>query len=61
MRARAVTDVFDFHGSMLAPVERFFRAFGARQAPYLRVTRTDPAASLALASRTALRRVARSR
>ena len=28
MRARAVTDVFDFHGSMLAPVERFFRAFG---------------------------------
>ena len=59
MRARAVTDVFDFHGSMLAPVERFFRSFGARQAPYLRVTRTDPAASLALASRTALRRVAR--
>ena len=40
MRARERTDVFDFHGSMLRPVERFFRAFGARQTPYLSVTRT---------------------
>jgi hypothetical protein len=61
MRARAVTDVFDFHGSMLAPVERFFRAFGARQTPYLRVTRTDAATSLALAARPALQRIARRR
>jgi len=30
-RARGVTDVFDFEGSMLRPVERFFRAFGSRQ------------------------------
>jgi len=32
---------FDFEGSMLEPVERFFRAFGARQIPYFRVTRTN--------------------
>ena len=38
-RARDVTDVFDFEGSMLAPVERFFRGFGAVQTPYLRVSR----------------------
>src|SRR5919106_2186938 len=30
---------FDFEGSMLQPVERFFRAFGARQVPYARLTR----------------------
>ena len=53
MCASAVTDVFDFHGSMLAPVERFFRAFGARQTPYLRVSRTDAATSLILATRPA--------
>ena len=39
MRAREITDVFDFEGSMLRPVERFFRAFGGRQTPYLRVSR----------------------
>ncbi|MEJ5363543.1 MAG: hypothetical protein WHS86_00445 [Desulfosoma sp.] len=31
--------VFDFEGSMLEPVERFFRAFGAEQVPYFQVTR----------------------
>lgn len=30
---------FDFEGSMLEPVERFFRAFGAQQVPYFRVTK----------------------
>ena len=58
VRAAAVTDVFDFHGSMLQPVERFVRAFGSRQTPYLRVTRTSPAARLALAARAASQRVA---
>lgn len=57
MRARAVTDVFDFHGSMLAPVERFFRGFGARQTPYLGVARMSPATRLALAARAASRRI----
>jgi hypothetical protein len=58
MRARAVTDVFDFEGSMLRPVERFFRAFGARQTPYLRVSRARPHARAALALRAGMRRVA---
>jgi len=31
---------FDFEGSMLEPVERFFRAFGAGQTPYFCVTKT---------------------
>jgi Acetyltransferase (GNAT) domain len=57
MRARAVTDVFDFEGSMLEPVERFFRAFGARQAPYLRVSRYSRRARAALALRSGLRRL----
>ena len=30
---------FNFHGSMLEPVERFFRAFGAEQVPYLRISK----------------------
>jgi hypothetical protein len=58
MRARAVTDVFDFEGSMLRPVERFFRAFGSRQAPYLRVSRARPHARAALALRAGLRGLA---
>ena len=35
-----VSRSFDFAGSMLEPVERFNRAFGARQRPYLFVRRT---------------------
>jgi hypothetical protein len=50
MRAREVTDVFDFEGSMIKPVERFFRAFGGRQAPYLRVSRATPHAAAHLVS-----------
>jgi hypothetical protein len=53
MRARRVTDTFDFEGSMLKPVERFFRAFGGRQAPYLCVSRATRAARAALTIRTA--------
>ena len=34
-----VTRRFDFEGSMLQPVERFFRAFGARQVQYPHVSR----------------------
>jgi hypothetical protein len=36
-----VTRRFDFEGSMIAPIERFFRAFGARQVPYFRVSRAS--------------------
>lgn len=38
--AAGVTKAFDFEGSMIEPIERFFRAFGAEQTPYFRVTRT---------------------
>lgn len=59
MRAREVTDVFDFEGSMLRPVERFFRAFGGRQTPYLRVSRARARARIALALRAGVRRLDR--
>lgn len=39
--AATVTGSFDFEGSMMEPVERFVRAFGARQKPYFEVTRTN--------------------
>ena len=32
---------FDFEGSMLEPVERFFRAFGAEQVPYHSLSKTN--------------------
>jgi CelD/BcsL family acetyltransferase involved in cellulose biosynthesis len=51
MRARAATDVFDFEGSMIEPVERFFRTFGAQQTPYLRVVRARLRARAALSAR----------
>ena len=38
--AAGVTRRFDFEGSMVEPIERFFRAFGASQVPYFGVTRT---------------------
>lgn len=38
--ASTVTSSFDFEGSMLEPVERFFRAFGAIQTPYFNLTHT---------------------
>ena len=50
-RARAHCAVFDFEGSMLRPVERFFRSFGGRQAPYLHVSRATRTAGAALAVR----------
>jgi hypothetical protein len=38
--AATVTKHFDFEGSMIEPVERFFRAFGAVQMPYFQITKT---------------------
>lgn len=38
--ASKVTQKFDFEGSMLEPVERFVRAFGAKQTPYFNVYHT---------------------
>jgi hypothetical protein len=37
--AAKYTPTFDFEGSMIPPIERVFRSFGARRVPYLRVTR----------------------
>jgi hypothetical protein len=34
-----VSPRFDFEGSIIEPIERFFRAFGARQVPYFHLTR----------------------
>ena len=38
--ASTVTKRFDFEGSMIESVERFFRAFGAVQKPFMTVTHT---------------------
>lgn len=38
--ASTVTKRFDFEGSMLESVERFFRAFGAVQTPYFSISKT---------------------
>jgi len=38
--AATVTKTFDFEGSMLEPVERFFRGFGAQQVPYFHISKT---------------------
>jgi hypothetical protein len=46
---------------MLKPVERFFRAFGSRQTPYLRVSRLTPPAAAALTLRAGWRRLVNSR
>ncbi len=38
--ASTVTKSFDFEGSMLEPVERFVRGFGAKQMPYFSISYT---------------------
>jgi len=37
-----ITDNFDFEGSMIPGVERFFREFGAIQTPYFAISRGKP-------------------
>ena len=37
--ASTVTRVFDFEGSMLEPVEKFFRSFGAHHVPYSAISK----------------------
>jgi hypothetical protein len=39
--AATVTRSFDFEGSMIEPVERFFRSFGAIQTPYFQISRIN--------------------
>jgi hypothetical protein len=62
-RSAARSTRFDFAGSMIESVERFNRAFGSRQVPYLAVHRSRLRARALLAARSAARGVtlARSR
>ncbi len=39
--ASGVSNAFDFEGSMIEPIERFFRAFGGVPTPYWRVTKLN--------------------
>jgi hypothetical protein len=39
--ASTVTNTFDFEGSMIESVERFFRAFGAKPCPYYAVSKIN--------------------
>ncbi len=44
--ASTVSQSFDFEGSMIEPIERFFRAFGGTPTPYWRVTKLNTILSL---------------
>ena len=39
--AATVTKSFDFEGSIIESIERFFRSFGARQTPYFHITKIN--------------------
>jgi hypothetical protein len=39
--ASTVTRCFNFGGSIVEPIERFMRAFGARQVPYFQITKNN--------------------
>ena len=45
--AATVSNSFDFEGSMIEPIERFFRAFGGIPTPYWRVTKLNLALNIA--------------
>ena len=50
--ASEVSRVFDFEGSMVEPVEHYFRAFGGRQTPYFCISQAGLKAKPALAARS---------
>lgn len=45
--ASTVSKSFDFEGSMIEPIERFFRAFGGIPTPYWRITKLNSLLSIA--------------
>ena len=53
--ASARTDVFDFEGSMIEGVARFFRGFGARPESYIQVTAASRRMRVGLAARDVIR------
>jgi Acetyltransferase (GNAT) domain len=59
--ASEVSRVFDFEGSMVEPIEHYFRGFGGRQTPYFCVTKANVRAKSALAVRSAGHALARGR
>jgi hypothetical protein len=57
--ASEVSRVFDFEGSMVKPVEHYFRAFGGRQTQYFCIHKTGLKARPALAAQRARHAVGR--
>jgi hypothetical protein len=55
--ARATSREFDFEGSMGESVERYFRAFGGTQRPFLNVRRAGRIVGAVEALRTAARSI----
>jgi hypothetical protein len=53
--ASTVTERFDFEGSMIESVERFFRAFGARQIPYFQIRKVNSRLLKLMAAMSALK------
>ena len=51
------SQIFDFEGSMLEPIEKYFRAFGAKQVPYFAVKKvTNPFLSLLFGTKEFLKK-----
>ena len=46
--ASTVTKKFDFEGSMIEPIEKFFKGFGAVQKPYFNISKTNSSVLKAL-------------
>jgi lipid II:glycine glycyltransferase (peptidoglycan interpeptide bridge formation enzyme) len=55
--AATVTRKFDFEGSMIEPIERFFRAFGGRQIPYFQVRKNSRRMQILLSGREIVRSI----
>jgi hypothetical protein len=51
--ASQVSRAFDFEGSMLEPIEHFFRGFGARQTAYFSISKAGLKGKSAIAARSA--------
>ena len=49
--ASTVSKTFDFEGSMIEPIERFFRSFGGKQTPYNQITKMSRRMKLAYHSK----------
>jgi hypothetical protein len=57
--ASEVSQVFDFEGSMVEPIEHFFRGFGGKQTPYLSISKSGLKARSVLAARSTQQAIGR--